>query len=118
MLKRTEAAGDPPPGGSERPVGEILAELIEEAKAYARAELGVLKAIAATRGKALVLPAILVVLALVLLLVAVTAFAVGVVLALAKFVGPLAAGLLGMAIFGGLAGAAGWYAYERGKRIL
>ena len=52
MLKPADP-GPPPP---ERPIGELVHELIEDGKAYARAEIGLAKAIAAAKGKALALP--------------------------------------------------------------
>lgn len=115
MLKRTEPGNEPPP---ERPIGELVQELVEEGKAYALAELDVLKAIAAAKGKALVVPAVLFGAAFILALAAVTALALGVVLALVKFIGPLAAGLVGLLIFAALAGGCGWYGYQRAKRHL
>ena len=51
---RSRTAGRP-----ERPIGEIVHELIEDGKAYARAEVDLAKAIAAAKGKALTLPAAL-----------------------------------------------------------
>jgi len=112
MLKRT----DPEPPPPERPVGELVHELIEQGKAYARAEIDVAKAIAAAKGKALALPAAMFGAAFICVLVAVTALAVGVVLALQSFIGPLAAGFLGALIFGAIAGLLGWYGYNRFKR--
>src|SRR3954470_3748570 len=101
MLKPVDHA-EPP--DEERPVGDLVHQLVEEGKAYARAEIGLAKAIAAAKGKALILPAILFGAALILALAAVTALAVGVVMALAKFVGPLLAGIIGLLLFAGLAG--------------
>ncbi|HEX6660606.1 MAG TPA: phage holin family protein [Sphingomicrobium sp.] len=120
MLKRTEQGGGTPPpeGADERPIGELVHELVEEGKAYAKAEIDVLKAIAAAKGKALIVPAILFAAAFILALAAVTALAVGVVAALAKFVGPLAAGMIGLLIFAAIAGGCGWYASQRLKRDL
>ena len=115
MLKRTDPGPEPQ---DERPIGELVHELVEEGKAYAKAELDVLKAIAAAKGKALIFPAILFATAFILALAAVTALAVGVVIALAKFVGPLAAGAIGLLIFAAIAGACGWYGSERLKRDL
>jgi len=112
MLKRT----DPEPPPPERPVGELVHELIEQGKAYARAEIDVAKAIAAAKGKALALPAAMFGAAFICVLAAVTALAVGVVLALQSFIGPLAAGFLGALIFGAIAGLLGWYGYNRFKR--
>ena len=82
MLKPLDP-GPPPP---ERPVGELVHELIEEGKAYARAEIGLYKAIAAAKGKALALPVGLFVAALLIGMTALTALAVGVVLALATLI--------------------------------
>ena len=104
--------------GPERPIGELVHELIEDGKAYARAEFGLVKAIATAKGKALALPAALFATAFILALAAVTALAVGVVMALAKFIGPLAAGFVGMLIFLGVAGGLGWFGYQRLRRDL
>jgi hypothetical protein len=108
---------DPDPA-TERPVGEIVHELIEEGKAYARAEIGVVKAIVASKGKALALPAAMFAAAFIFALAAVTALAVGVVIALETFIGPLAAGFIGMLIFAAIAGGLGWYGYQRLRRDL
>jgi hypothetical protein len=110
---------DPDPADSpERPIGELVHQLIEEGKAYARAELDLAKAIATAKGKALILPVALFLAAFILALAAVTALAVGVVLALAKFIGPLAAGIAGLLIFAAIAGGLGWYGAERLRRDL
>ena len=114
MLKPADP-GPPPP---ERPVGELVHELIEEGKAYARAEIGLVKAIATAKGKALILPAILFGLAFIFALAAITALAVGVVMGLAAFIGPLAAGFVGLLIFAGIAGGLGWWGAERVRRAL
>ena len=53
MLKPADP-GPPPPNV---PIGELVHELIEDGKAYARAEFDLAKAIAAAKGKALALPA-------------------------------------------------------------
>ena len=109
MLKPADP-GPPPP---ERPVGELVHELIEQGKAYARAEIGLAKAIATAKGRALAIPAAMFGAAFICALAAVTALAVGVVIALAKFIGPLAGGLVGMLIFAAIAGGLGWYGYNR-----
>jgi hypothetical protein len=114
MLKPVDSG----PAPSERPVGELVHQLIEEGKAYARAEVGLVRALAAAKGKALALPAALFGLAFILALAAVTALAVGVVMALAKFIGPLAAGFVGMLIFLAFAGTCGWVGYQRLRRDL
>jgi hypothetical protein len=109
---------DPGPLPPERPVGELVHELIEEGKAYARAEIGLAKAIAGAKAKALALPAALFGIAFIAALAAVVALAVGVVIGLAKFIGPLAAGFIGMLIFAAIAGGLGWYGAERLRRDL
>jgi|SRR6476619_2717104 hypothetical protein len=109
MLKPADP-GPPPP---ERPVGELVHELIEEGKSYARAELGLVKAIAAAKGKALAIPAAMFGLAFIFALAAITALAVGVVMALSTFIGPLAAGFIGMLIFAAITGLLGWYGYNK-----
>jgi Putative Actinobacterial Holin-X, holin superfamily III len=114
MLKPADP-GPPPP---ERPVGELVHDLIEDGKAYARAEIGLFKAIATAKVKVLVLPAGLFAAAFICALAAVTALAVGVVLGLERFIGPLAAGFVGMLVFLGIAGGLGWYGYERLRRDL
>ncbi|HEU4696216.1 MAG TPA: phage holin family protein [Sphingomicrobium sp.] len=113
MLKPVDPGPD-----QERPIGDLVHELIEEGKAYARAEIGLAKAIATAKGKALIVPAILFGTAFILSLAAVTALAVGVVMALAKFIGPLAAGFIGMLIFAAIAGLLGWYGAQRLSRDL
>jgi hypothetical protein len=114
MLKPADPGPQPP----ERPVGELVHELIEQGKAYARAEFDLAKAIAAAKGKALIVPAALFGVAFICALAAVTALAVGVVIALATFIGPLAAGLVGMLIFAGIAVGLGWFGYLRLRRDL
>jgi hypothetical protein len=114
MLKPADP-GPPPP---ERPVGEIVHELVEEGKAYARAEIDLAKAIAAAKARALAVPAAMFGLAFIFALAAVTALAVGVVIGLQTFIGPLAAGFVGLLIFAAIAGLLGWYGYNRLRRDL
>ena len=114
MLKPVDPGPQPP----ERPIGELVHELIENGKAYARAELDLYKAIAAAKGKALAVPAAMFGVAFVFSLAAVTALAVGVVIALETFIGPLAAGFVGMLIFAAIAGLLGWAGYQRLRRDL
>src|SRR5947199_4655215 len=112
MLKPVDP-GPPPP---ERPIGELVHELIENGKVYTRAEIGLAKAIAAAKGKALAIPAAMFGVAFICALAAVTALAVGVVLALETFIGPLAAGFVGMLIFAAMAGLPGWPAHPPLRR--
>src|SRR6476661_3834443 len=109
---------DPGPSPPERPIGELVHELIENGKAYARAEFDLYKAIATAKGKALAIPAAMFVVAFICALAAVTALALGVVIALETFIGPLAAGFVGMLIFAAIAGLFGWAGYNRLRRDL
>ena len=107
---------DPPP--PERPVGELVQELVDEGKAYARAEIALAKTIATAKVAALALPVGLLVAALFIGMAALNALALGVVIALAKFIGPLAAGVVGMLIFAAVAGGLAWYGIDRARRAL
>ena len=113
MLKPAEPTAQP-----ERPVGELVQELIEEGKGYARAELGLAKAIAAAKAKALALPLGLLIAALLVALAAINALVLGVVLALAIIIGPLAAGFAGFLIFAAIAGGLAWWGIEQARRVL
>jgi hypothetical protein len=112
MLKPVEP---PPP---ERPVGDLVHELIEDGKAYARAELGLVRAIAASKGKAIAIPAGMFAAALFIGMAAINALVFGVVLALDTYIGPLAAGFVGMLIFAAIAGLLAWTGYNRLRRDL
>jgi hypothetical protein len=104
---------DPGPQRPERPIGELVHELIEDGKAYARAEIGLVKAIATAKGKALALPVGLFAAALFIAMAAINGLVVGVVIALETFIGPLAAGFVTMLIFMAVAGGLGWLGYQR-----
>ena len=76
------------------------------------------QAIAAAKGKALALPLGLFGAAFIFALAAVMALAVGVVIALSRFIGPLAAGFVGLLIFAVIGGGCAWYGYQRFVRDL
>jgi uncharacterized integral membrane protein len=113
MLKPVEPTQAP-----ERPIGELVHELVEEGKAYARAEVGLARIIAVAKAKALALPLALFAAALLIMLAALNAFAVGLVMAFAKFIGPLAAGFAGMLILAAVAGGLIWFGIERARQAL
>jgi len=115
MLKPTDP-GNGPQG--ERPIGELVSELVEEGKAYAKAELDVLKAIATSKGKALILPAILFGVAFMVALAAIMTIAFGVFMELFAFLDPLIAGFISFVLFAAIAGGLGWYGAQRLKRDL
>ncbi|MFL6734312.1 MAG: phage holin family protein [Sphingomicrobium sp.] len=111
---------DPRPIGpeEERPVGDLVHQLVEDGKAYAKAELDLAKATATAKGKALAIPAALIGAALLFGIAAIGALATGVVLALAKFVGPLLAGLVTLVIFVGIAGLLAYVAISKARSDL
>ena len=115
MLK---PADQPEPQPPERPVGELVHELIEDGKAYARAEMGVAKAIAAAKARALALPAGLLGAALLIAQAAVTVLAVAVLAALSSRLGPVGGGLIAFLLFAGVAAGLTWFAVQRIKRDL
>ena len=109
---------DPGTPSTERPIGELVHELIEDGKSYARAEIDLLRAVVAAKGKAFALPAAMFGVAFLCGLAAIVALAVGVVIALETFIGPLAAGFVGMLIFAAIAGLLGWAGYNKLRREL
>ena len=115
MLKRADQGPVPE---TERPMGELVHELTEQGKAYARAEIGVAKAIAAAKARALAIPAGLFAGAFLLTQAAVTVLAVGVFAALYWVFGPVLGGFVAFLIFAGLAAGLAWYAVQRLKRDL
>ena len=112
MLKPPNEPG-PASADNERPVGDLVHELIEDGKAYARAEIGVVKAMANAKIGALKLPAILFGAAFVLALAAVSALAYGVAAGLASLVGPLAGGIIAFLLFAGVAGGLIWFGIKK-----
>lgn len=106
MLKRTD-------NPAERPVGDLVHQLVEDGKAFARAELDVAKAVATDKVSAYKLPAILLVASLFVLQSAVTALAVGVCLWLVPMIGPLLAGLVAFLLFAGVAGLMAWIGVKK-----
>lgn len=100
-------------GESDRPIGDLVHELVEDGKAYARAEVEVVKAIAGAKAKALKLPVLLFGIAFLLSVAAIVGLAVGVAMALATLIGPLAGGIAAFLIFAAIAAGLAWYGAER-----
>lgn len=101
------------PGDNDRPIGELVHELIEDGKAYARAELDVIKAIATAKANSLKIPSILFGIAFLLALAAIVGLGVGVATALATLIGPLAGGIVAFLLFAAVAAGLGWYGAKR-----
>ena len=103
------------PGDEERPIGEIVGQLIDEGKDFARAELGLVKATAMVKAEGYKLPAILIGAAILVAQAAVVVLAVALFLALAPLIGTLLAGLLTTVIVGGIAYFLVWLAMRKLK---
>ena len=101
--------------GDEKPIGEVVHQLIDEGKAYAKAELDLAKAQALAKAGELKIPAALLFAALLFAQAAVTVLAVTIALTLAPLIGPLGGGLIAVLVTGGAAALLGWLGIERLK---
>ncbi len=97
----------------ERPIGELVSQLVDEGKVYAKAEVELAKTTALAKAEALKVPAIMLFAALLFAQAAVTVLAVTVALALAPLIGPLGGGLVAVAFAGGAAALLGWLGVQR-----
>lgn len=113
MLKRTDQPNAMPDPPDERPVGELVHDLVENGKAYAKAEIDVAKATAMAKANALKVPGIMFGGALLFLIAAVAVLGVGLAIGLAPLVGPILAGLIVFLVFAGIAGGMAWYGATR-----
>jgi hypothetical protein len=107
-------------GGEEevedQPIGELFGRLIDEGKAYARAELGLARATAEAKAEAAKKPVLLGAASLMLLFAGVIVLCMTLALALATLVGPLAGGLIATLIIFAIAyGLFLWARQEAGK---
>ena len=89
----------------EKPIGELFGRLIDEGKAYAKAEMGLAKATAESKAQAAKRPALLAVAALLFLIAGVVVLSMTLAMALATLVGPLAGGLIAVLVTFGIAAA-------------
>ena len=88
----------------EAPLGELVGRLIDQGKGYARAEVGLAKAVATARVETLKLPFALLAAALLFIIAGVVVFCMTIALALATLIGPLAGGLVATLTAFGIAG--------------
>ena len=102
-------------GVDEAPIGDLFGRLVEQGKGYARAEVGLAKAIASAKADAIKLPAILLGAALLFIIAGVVVFCMTIALALATLIGPLAGGLVATLIAFAIAGGLAWFAVGRLK---
>jgi hypothetical protein len=113
MLKPNAEPMEEP--GDEKPIGEVVHQLIDEGKAYAKAELDLAKAQALAKAGELRIPAILLFAALLFAQAAVTVLAITIAMTLAPLIGPLGGGLVAVLVAGGAAALLGWLGVERLK---
>ena len=100
----------------EKPIGELFGQLIDEGKAYAKAELGLAKATAEAKADAAKKPALLGAASLLFLVAGVVVLCMTLALGLATLVGPLAGGLIASLITFAIAyGLFLWARQEAGK---
>jgi hypothetical protein len=95
------------------PIGELFGRLLDQGKGYARAEVGLAKAIAAAKADAIKLPAILLGAAVLFVIAGVVVFCMTIALALATLIGPLAGGLVATLMAFAIAGGLAWVALRR-----
>ena len=102
------SGGDDEVEVEEKPIGELFGQLIDEGKAYAKAELGLAKATAEAKADEFKWPAILLFSALLFAQAAVTVTAVTIAISLATLIGPLAGGVVAILASAGAA----WLLYS------
>ena len=118
MLKPSDPAMQPIGPNEERPVGELVHQLVEDGKAYAKAEVDLVKAMASAKAGALALPTALVAVGLVFVFAAFGGLTMGAFFALEPIVCPLLAGLLTFLIFAAIGAALGWFGIQKAKKDL
>lgn len=105
--------GEVPPSGADRSIGELASQLIDDGKAYARAELDLAKAIAAEKGRMAAIGVGLLVVALFVAMAGLNALCVAVFVAIAYHLGPLLGGLITFVIVCAIAGGLGWLGWVK-----
>ncbi len=106
-------------GDKDQTVGELFDRLIDDGRAYARAEFNLARLKTELMVGEYRQFVILGLIALLLALGAIVALAMALVLSLASLIGPLAGGLVATLLVGGAAAAAGYYAkkaFDRATR--
>lgn len=114
MLKRPDDQQE----RDQRPIGELISQLVDDGKAYAQAEADVAKAIVAAKVRALAWPAGVAFVALLCSQATITILAVGLFIELDSVMNPLLAGLIASLVFAGITAALAWLALRRLRQIL
>jgi len=110
MLKRADPSLEPE---DEQPIGEVVSDLVEQGKAYAKAEVELAKAQVLAKVSEFKVPAVLLFAALLFAQAAVTVLAITVALGLEPFIGIVGGGLVGVLLASGAAGLLAWLAVKR-----
>jgi len=113
MLKPPAPGAGGPDPAEEKPIGELVHQLIEDGKAYAQAELNVAKTTAMAKVDAVKLPAILLGGAFLFLQAGVIVLGMTVFATLLSRLGPFLAGMVATLLMLGIAGGLAWYARKR-----
>lgn len=104
---------DPQPPNGERPIGDIVSDIVDDGKAFARAEFNLAKAMAAAKAGEAKTPAILLVAATFVAMAALNALAVAIFVLLAMVMPALLAAVLAFLLIGGIAGLLGWLGVQK-----
>ena len=118
MLKPVDPDPDGEGAPDDRPIGELLRQLVEDGKAYAEAELNVVKAIVEEKIDGLKLPLMLGFGALLFLQAGVFLLGMTAYTTLLSRLGPFLAGMVATLMFFCISGGLAWYAVKRVKDLL
>jgi len=113
MLKRSDEPYSHEPDG----IGDLFHRLVEDGKAYAKAEANLYKTMGTERAKALRTPAIMLGAAYFLGWGAFLALVATLFVALDTLMSPVLAGILTVLIVGGLAGALGYMGVKKAREV-
>lgn len=115
MLK---PSGEGPQGGNERSFGELASQLIDDGKAYARAEVDLAKSIAADKTKTIRISAIFLAAAAVVAMGAFNALCFGIFVGLAMLMNPVLAGIVAFVLIGAIAALLAWFGVSKLRESL
>jgi len=110
MLKRTETFAGEPDG-----LGDVLHRLVDDAKAYAQAEVNYFKTVGTERASALKIPVILGVAAILFAHAAFLALCATLFVGLASLMSDTLAGVLTVLILGAVGAVLGYLAYSKAR---
>lgn len=107
MLKPPEQR---PPSEPDRPIGELIEQVLDDALDYGRAEVELLKARAREIAESYVRAAIFFGIAAVLALAGIVTLFVGIAIALGRWIGPLGGAFVSTLLAAAIAGGLAWLA--------